>query len=69
MGIMNGKDKHNKALDMLQNYKTYLEKNVLELKRLDEKSEFMKKWNEDTIRERLQEFEVITKIIKGLIRF
>ncbi len=69
MGIMNGKDKHNKALDMLQNYKTYLEKNVLELKRLDEKSEFMKKWNEDTIRERLQEIEVITKIIKGLIRF
>ncbi len=66
---MNGKDKHNKALDMLQNYKTYLEKNVLELKRLDEKSEFMKKWNEDTIRERLQEIEVITKIIKGLIRF
>ena len=54
---------------MLQNYKTYLEKNVIELKRLDEKSEFMKKWNEDTIKERLQEIEVITKIIRGLIRF
>jgi len=66
---MNGKEKHNKALDMLQNYKTYLEKNVMELKKLDEKSEFMKKWNEDTIKERLQEIAIITKIIKGLIRF
>ncbi len=66
---MNGKERHNKALDMLQNYKTYLEKNVLELKRLDETSEFMKKWNETTIKERLEEIEVITKIIKGLIRF
>lgn len=66
---MNGKERHNKALDLLQNYKTYLEKNVLELKKLDETSEFMKKWNENTIKERMQEIQVITKIIKGLIRF
>ena len=45
-------DKHNKALDMLQDYKSYLEKQVQNLKLLDEKSEFMKSWNETTIKER-----------------
>lgn len=61
--------KHNKGLDMLQDYKNYLEKQVLELKKLDEKSEFMRKWNENTIIERTQEIAVIDKILKSLIRF
>ena len=62
-------DKHNKALDMLQDYKGYLEKQVQNLKQLDEKSEFMKSWNETTIKERLEEIMVIDKILKSLIRF
>lgn len=62
-------DKHNKGLDMLQNYKSYLEKQVLNLKKLDEKSEFMKSWNENTIKERQEEIMVIDKILKSLIRF
>jgi hypothetical protein len=62
-------DKHNKGLDLLQNYKSYLEKQVQNLKQLDEKSEFMKSWNEHTIKERLEEIIVIDKIIKSLIRF
>lgn len=66
---MTGKEKHNKALDRLQDYKFYLENQVLELKKLDEKSEFMKSWNENTIKERQQEIAVIDKIIKNLIRF
>lgn len=66
---MSGKDRHNKALDKLQDYKLYLQNQVLELKKLDENSEFMKKWNETTIKERQQEIEVIDKIIKNLIRF
>ncbi|MFB5648406.1 MAG: hypothetical protein ACE5RM_02850 [Candidatus Nitrosomaritimum aestuariumsis] len=61
--------KHNKALDMLQDYKTYLEKQVLNLKRLDEQSEFMQKWNENTINEKTEEISVIDKILKSLIRF
>ena len=61
--------KHNKALDMLQDYKSYLEKQVLNLKRLDEQSEFMKKWNENTIQEKNEEIVVIDKILKSLIRF
>jgi len=60
---------HNKALDMLQNYKIYLERQILELKKLDEKSEFMRKWNENTIKERQEEITVINKILKNLIRF
>lgn len=63
------KDKHNKGLDLLQDYKNYLENQVLELKKLDEKSEFMKRWNENTIREKLEEIKVIDKILKSLIRF
>ena len=66
---MGGKEKHNKALDKLQDYKFYLENQVSELKKLDEKSEFMKSWNENTIKERQQEITVIDKIIKNLIRF
>ncbi len=62
-------DKHNNALDMLQDYKSYLEKQVQNLKLLDEKSEFMKSWNETTIKERLEEIMVIDKILKSLIRF
>ena len=62
-------DKHNNALDMLQDYKSYLEKQVQNLKKLDEQSEFMKSWNENTIKERLEEINVIDKILKSLIRF
>ena len=61
--------KHNKGLDMLQDYKVYLEKQVQNLKRLDEQSEFMKKWNETTIKEKTEEIVVIDKILKSLIRF
>lgn len=66
---MAGKENHNKALDKLQEYKLYLQNHVLELKKLDEKSEFMKKWNETTIKERQQEIAIIDNIIKNLIRF
>ncbi len=61
-------DKHNKGLDMLQDYKNYLEKQVLNLKKLDQQSEFMKSWNENTIKERLEEIMVIDKILKSLVR-
>ena len=63
------KDKHNKGLDLLQEYKNYLEKQVAELERLDEKSEFMKTWNEHTIKERKEEIKVINKILTSLVRF
>ena len=62
-------DKHNKGLDMLQDYKSYLEKQVQNLKKLDQQSEFMKAWNENTIKDRLEEIAVIDKILKSLIRF
>ena len=61
-------DKHNKGLDMLQEYKNYLEKQFLNLKKLDEQSEFMKSWNENTIKERQEEIMVIDKILKSLAR-
>ena len=61
-------DKHNKGLDMLQDYKNYLEKQVLNLKKLDAQSEFMKSWNENTIKERQEEIMVIDKILKSLVR-
>jgi len=61
-------DKHNNGLDMLQDYKNYLEKQVLNLKKLDEQSEFMKSWNENTIKERQEEIMVIDKILKSLAR-
>jgi len=61
--------KHNKGLDMLQDYKTYLERQVQNLKKLDEQSEFMKKWNETTIKEKTEEIITIDKILTSLIRF
>ncbi len=60
---------HNKHLDMLQDYKNYLVRYIIELEKLDNQSEFAKKWNENTIKERKEEVEVINKIIKNLIRF
>ena len=63
------KDKHNKGLDLLQEYKNHLEKQVAELKKLDEKSEFMKSWNEQTIKEMQEEIKVINKILQSLVRF
>jgi len=66
---VDAKKRHNNALDELQEYKNYLKTTVLGLKNLDETSEFMRKWNEHTIKEREQEIAVIDKIIKNLIRF
>ena len=60
---------HNKHLDLLQDYKIHLIKYVEELQKLDNKSEFAKKWNETTIKERKQEIQVVDKILKNLIRF
>ena len=66
MGV---KEKHNKALDKLQDYKFYLVNQVNELKKLDEASKFMRKWNETTIKERQKEIAVIDGILKSLVRF
>ena len=60
---------HNKHLDMLQDYKIHLVKYVEELEKMDKQSEFMKKWNECTIKERKQEIQIIDKILKNVIRF
>ena len=60
---------HNKHLDLLHDYKIHLVKYIQELEKLDQKSEFAKKWNETTIKERKQELKVIDKILKNLIRF
>ena len=60
---------HNKYLDLLQDYKIHLIKYIQELERMDKESEFAKKWNETTIRERREELQVIDKILKNLIRF
>lgn len=60
---------HNKHLDLLHNYKIHLAECVKELEKLDRQSEFAKKWNEATIKERRQEIQVIDKILKNLIRF
>jgi hypothetical protein len=60
---------HNKHLDLLQEYKLHLVKYIEELQKIDKNSEFAKKWNENTIKERKQELQVIDKIIKNLIRF
>ena len=62
-------EKHNKGLDLLQDYKIYLEKQVQNLKKLDQQSEFMKSWNETAIKERQEEITIIDKILKSLIRF
>ena len=60
---------HNRHLDLLQNYKIHLVKHIEGLERLDKQSEFAKKWNETTTKERKQEVQVIDKILKNLIRF
>ncbi|QDI88207.1 hypothetical protein Nisw_00995 [Candidatus Nitrosopumilus sp. SW] len=60
---------HNKHLDLLHDYKIHLIKYIRELEKLDQKSEFAKKWNETTIKERKEELKVIDKILKNLIRF
>lgn len=60
---------HNKYLDLLQDYKIHLIKYIEELQKLDKQSEFAKKWNETTIKERKEEVQVIDKILKNLIRF
>lgn len=67
--IKSGQKNHNKHLDMLQDYKTYLVRYIQELEKLDNQSEFAKKWNENTIKERKEEVTIIDKIIKNLIRF
>ena len=60
---------HNKHLDLLHDYKIHLVKYIEELEKLDKQSEFAKKWNEATIKERKEEIQVIDKILKNLIRF
>ena len=60
---------HNKNLDLLHDYKIHLIKYVTELERMDKQSEFLKKWNETTIKERKKEIQVIDKVLKNLIRF
>ena len=60
---------HNKHLDLLHDYKIHLIKYIKELEKLDKQSEFAKKWNEATIKERKEEIQVIDKILKNLIRF
>ena len=66
---MNSQQRHNQALDKLQEYKHHIEKQVIELKKLDQASEFMRKWNEDAIKEREKEILMIQEIIRNLIRF
>ncbi len=60
---------HNKHLDLLQDYKIHLVKYIQELEKIDKQSEFAKKWNETTIKERREELRVIDKILKNLIGF
>ena len=60
---------HNKHLDLLHNYKIHLLKDVAELGNMDQQSEFLKKWNETTIKDRKQEIQVLDKILKNVIRF
>jgi hypothetical protein len=61
--------KHNKHLDLLHDYKIHLIKYVEELEKLDRQSEFVKEWNQSTIKERKREIQAIDKILKNLIRF
>lgn len=60
---------HNKHLDLLQDYKLHLITYIQELEKMDKQSEFAKKWNETTIKERKEEIQVVDKILKNLIRF
>ena len=47
----------------------HLVKYIQELEKMDKQSEFTKKWNETTIKERKEELQVVDKILKNLIRF
>ena len=60
---------HNKHLDLLHDYKIHLVKCVTELEKMDQQSEFLKKWNETTIEDRKKEIQVINKVLKNVIRF
>jgi len=60
---------HNNHLDLLQDYKIHLVKYVTELEKMDQQSEFLKKWNETTIEDRKKEIQVIDKVLKNIIRF
>ncbi|MAI01378.1 hypothetical protein OAP30_00210 [Nitrosopumilus sp.] len=60
---------HNKHLDLLHDYKIHLIKQVQELEKMDKKSEFLKEWNEITIKDRKKEIQVVDKILKNVIRF
>ena len=60
---------HNKHLDLLQDYKLHLITYIQELEKMDKQSEFAKKWNETTIKERKEEIQAVDKILKNLIRF
>ena len=60
---------HNKHLDLLHDYKIHLVRQVQELEKMYEKSEFLKKWNEETIKDRKKEIQIIDKILKNVIRF
>ena len=60
---------HNKHLDLLQDYKIHLVKYVTELEKMDQQSEFLKKWNETAIEDRKKEIQVIDKVLKNVIRF
>ena len=60
-GVINAEGEE-KGIEILQQY-------IEELEKLDKQSEFAKKWNETTIKERKQEVQVIDKILKNLIRF
>ena len=60
---------HNNHLDLLQDYKIHLVKYVTELEKMDQQSEFLKRWNETTIEDRKKEIQVIDKVLKNVIRF
>ena len=44
-------------------------KYVEQLEKMDKESEFLKQWNETTIKDRKKEIQVIDKILKNVIRF
>ena len=54
----NSEKNHNKHLDLLQDYKIHLVKYIEELEKMDKTSEFAKKWNEQTIKERKQDSRI-----------
>jgi len=60
---------HNKHLDLLHDYKIHLIKFIAELEKMDQQSEFLKKWNETTIKDRKKEIQIIDRVLKNVIRF